>query len=72
MTKAVSEKTPKKRLVNCPRCRKEIAYLTDNPWRPFCSQRCAEIDLGAWANENYRIESEEEDPQEEERHTPMR
>jgi endogenous inhibitor of DNA gyrase (YacG/DUF329 family) len=27
----------------------------ENPNRPFCSERCRMIDLGAWANEAYRI-----------------
>jgi len=30
-------------------------YTPDNPYRPFCSQRCKLIDLGQWATENYRI-----------------
>jgi uncharacterized protein len=28
-----------------------------NRWRPFCSERCSSIDLGAWASEAYRVES---------------
>ncbi|MFZ5789803.1 MAG: DNA gyrase inhibitor YacG [Pseudomonadota bacterium] len=27
--------------------------------RPFCSKRCAEIDLGRWLKETYRVETEE-------------
>jgi len=30
-------------------------YRTDNPFRPFCSERCKLIDLGAWAEERYAI-----------------
>jgi uncharacterized protein len=30
-----------------------------NRWRPFCSERCSSIDLGAWASEAYRVESKE-------------
>jgi endogenous inhibitor of DNA gyrase (YacG/DUF329 family) len=30
-----------------------------NRWRPFCSERCSNIDLGAWASEAYRVESKE-------------
>lgn len=30
-------------------------YRTDNPSRPFCSERCKLIDLGAWAEERYSI-----------------
>ncbi len=26
-------------------------------WRPFCSKRCADIDLGRWFGEHYRIAS---------------
>ncbi|SUS08634.1 DNA gyrase inhibitor YacG [uncultured Defluviicoccus sp.] len=24
-------------------------------WRPFCSKRCADVDLGRWLGEAYRI-----------------
>lgn len=41
--------------VTCPGCGKRLRYSTDNPWRPFCSERCKTIDLGAWASEQYRI-----------------
>lgn len=43
------------KLVSCPNCKKLAAYDTNNPYRPFCSERCKMIDLGDWANENYRI-----------------
>jgi endogenous inhibitor of DNA gyrase (YacG/DUF329 family) len=29
-------------------------------YRPFCSQRCAEIDLGQWVTGGYRIPAEED------------
>jgi len=37
--------------------------------QPFCSARCANIDLGRWLKGNYRVETEEdpEDPSEGER-----
>lgn len=38
----------------CPRC-KQAATWHDNPYRPFCSERCKLIDLGAWASEDYKI-----------------
>lgn len=44
-------------LVPCPTCKKEISWTTENPFRPFCSQRCKQIDLGAWAEEKYIIPS---------------
>lgn len=40
--------------VKCPTCRKETPW-ENNPHRPFCSDRCQLIDLGAWAQERYRI-----------------
>ena len=45
----------KKTLVTCPQCGNVAEYTTDNPFRPFCSERCKLIDLGQWASENYRI-----------------
>ncbi|WP_200916680.1 DNA gyrase inhibitor YacG [Jeongeupia sp. HS-3] len=44
-----------KRIVSCPQCGEPAAYSPDNPFRPFCSQRCRLIDLGQWADESYRI-----------------
>ncbi|HID21465.1 MAG TPA: DNA gyrase inhibitor YacG [Planctomycetaceae bacterium] len=29
----------------------------ENPYAPFCSQRCRTIDLGRWLAERYRISS---------------
>ena len=46
--------------VKCPTCRKEAAW-ENNPHRPFCSERCGLIDLGAWTQERYRIPAEETD-----------
>lgn len=44
--------------VKCPTCGRETEYAPTNPWRPFCSERCKLIDLGAWANDEYLIEGE--------------
>ncbi len=41
--------------VACPTCSTVGPYLPTNPFRPFCSERCKLIDLGAWAEERYRI-----------------
>jgi endogenous inhibitor of DNA gyrase (YacG/DUF329 family) len=41
--------------VKCPTCQKKKVWSSDNPFRPFCSERCKLIDLGAWANEEYQI-----------------
>ena len=39
----------------CPMCGK----LRQQAYRPFCSKRCADIDLGRWFNEDYKIPAEE-------------
>ncbi|MDX1451717.1 MAG: DNA gyrase inhibitor YacG [Oleiphilaceae bacterium] len=41
--------------VNCPTCQKDVEWIEANTHRPFCSERCKLIDLGAWANEEYRV-----------------
>jgi uncharacterized protein len=41
----------------CPICGKPASAR----WRPFCSKRCADIDLGRWFGEAYRIPAEEEE-----------
>jgi hypothetical protein len=50
------------RLVACPACGAPAAFSPENPWRPFCSERCKNVDLGAWASETYRIPLREGDP----------
>ncbi len=36
----------------CPQCQKKEA---EPKFRPFCSKRCADIDLHAWFNGSYTI-----------------
>jgi endogenous inhibitor of DNA gyrase (YacG/DUF329 family) len=43
------------RVVNCPQCGEPVEWSPANRHRPFCSERCRVIDLGAWASESYRI-----------------
>jgi uncharacterized protein len=43
------------RAVACPTCGKQVAWSPESTWRPFCSERCKLIDLGAWATERYRV-----------------
>jgi uncharacterized protein len=40
--------------VRCPICHAEAEW-EGNPFRPFCSERCRLLDLGAWAEGRYRI-----------------
>ena len=44
-------------LVKCPMCKKEVEY-EGNEFRPFCSERCKLLDLGAWADEEYNLPAE--------------
>lgn len=41
--------------VTCPHCKKTAGWDSQNPFRPFCCERCKMIDLGKWANEEYRV-----------------
>ena len=41
---------------SCPICRKP----SDQKYRPFCGKRCADVDLGRWFGETYRVPTEEE------------
>jgi uncharacterized protein len=49
----------KPHVVKCPQCGTAVSWSPDSKWRPFCSERCKLIDLGAWASERYRIEAPE-------------
>ncbi|RJG07789.1 DNA gyrase inhibitor YacG [Noviherbaspirillum cavernae] len=42
-------------IVDCPTCGKKVEWSEENRFRPFCSERCKQIDLGAWAEEKYAI-----------------
>ena len=44
-----------KPVVSCPQCGAPVVWDKSSAYRPFCSQRCKMIDLGAWATESYRI-----------------
>lgn len=46
------------RKVPCPRCGQLTEFSKDNPYRPFCSERCQLIDLGQWASEAYKVPEE--------------
>ena len=50
----------KKEDISCPHCGKKGTFRQDNPSRPFCSERCKLIDLGAWADEQHRIPEEKD------------
>jgi endogenous inhibitor of DNA gyrase (YacG/DUF329 family) len=41
--------------VNCPRCGAPVVWGPQARFRPFCSERCKLMDLGAWATEKYKV-----------------
>lgn len=59
-----NDSAPAVRTVRCPQCGRPAVYAPENPFRPFCTERCRLIDLGQWADESYRVPAEPvEDPQ---------
>jgi endogenous inhibitor of DNA gyrase (YacG/DUF329 family) len=48
---------------NCPVC----GAAAVAKYRPFCSKRCADVDLGRWLKGVYRVPTEEPPSQEETR-----
>lgn len=42
--------------VKCPTCGKSFSYFSSE-FRPFCREKCREVDLGMWLTENYRVPS---------------
>lgn len=42
----------------CPICHKVVL---ENKYRPFCSKRCADIDLGHWFDGSYAVAAQELD-----------
>ena len=47
--------------MTCPICQKD----TDAKYRPFCSKRCADVDLGRWLNGTYSVPSSDPEDVEE-------
>ena len=43
--------------IKCPVCDKNAEW-SDNRWRPFCSERCRNVDLGKWFDEDYCVAGE--------------
>jgi uncharacterized protein len=42
----------------CPICKKP----QDQRFRPFCSKRCADVDLSRWLKDSYAIPADEQVP----------
>lgn len=41
--------------MKCPICRRNAPPPKENPFHPFCSERCKLVDLGKWLGEEYRV-----------------
>ena len=48
--------------VPCPNCGRPVLWTEASRWRPFCSERCRLIDLGAWFSEERAIPAEDAAP----------
>ena len=48
------------KIVTCPQCKGNSVYAPRNPYRPFCGERCKNLDLGAWASESFRVPAPEQ------------
>ena len=44
--------------VKCPTCGRDLEWSAAAPWRPFCSERCRLLDLGAWLTEQRAVPGE--------------
>jgi hypothetical protein len=44
--------------VKCPTCGHSVPWTAEQPYKPFCSERCKLIDFGEWAMEEKRIAGE--------------
>ena len=60
MDQGINKMQDEEKNFKCPICKKPaLGDRKKNPYFPFCSERCRTIDLGAWLDEKYVIESEE-------------
>lgn len=45
--------------MKCPICKRDGVQA----YRPFCSRRCADVDLARWVNGGYAVPSQREEDQ---------
>lgn len=53
--------------LKCPICGKPAVF----PYKPFCSKRCADVDLNRWLSGAYVIETDEEEETEQKNEKDM-
>ena len=44
--------------MKCPLCKRKFDPAAPTAAKPFCSERCKGVDLGAWASEDFRVPDE--------------
>jgi endogenous inhibitor of DNA gyrase (YacG/DUF329 family) len=54
----IENSKPNARILPCPTCQKPTLWSHSNPARPFCTERCKLIDLGAWSSGEHVIPGE--------------
>ena len=52
---SIDDARSKKAASPCPQC----GSASEKPNTPFCSRRCAQLDLGNWLNETYSVPAHE-------------
>ncbi len=57
MTEAIPDNIVPMKGRKCPMCGKRGTQK----YRPFCSKRCADLDLSKWLNESYKIPDNKDD-----------
>ncbi|MFP6737069.1 MAG: DNA gyrase inhibitor YacG [Rhodospirillales bacterium] len=58
---ATARRPEAKKNRKCPMC----GRAAEEEYKPFCSKRCKQLDLGRWLDESYRVpvlESDDLDP----------
>jgi endogenous inhibitor of DNA gyrase (YacG/DUF329 family) len=55
MTASLPTESQPARIVKCPTCGGTSVYAPSNVFRPFCCERCKQVDLGAWASEQFAV-----------------
>ena len=53
----MSQATTTTKVRRCPICKSEAVAA----YKPFCSKRCADIDLGKWFNDAYVVAGNDDD-----------
>lgn len=44
------------RRVSCPSCHSEVIWSASSPFKPFCSQRCQDMDFLNWSEEKHVLQ----------------